>query len=261
MKTTTQLAILQESADIWQQICKEAKLRSEAEPALTSFFHTSLLDHPDLGQALSHILSLKLGGEALPAINMQRIFTEAYASQLELSRHSMRDLQAFGERDPACRYYSTPLLFYKGYQGLQAWRIGHWCWQNERHSLALYLQSRISEVFGLDIHPAAEIGSGVMLDHATAIVIGETAALGNDVSVYHGVTLGWNGRDRHDRHPKIGNGVLLAAGSQLLGNIAVGEYSRVAAGSVVLDEVRPRMTVAGVPAREVSGPHYEPWWA
>lgn len=259
MQTNT-ITNLKDGADIWEQIRDEARLRSAAEPALSSFFHTSLLDHHNLGAAMSRILSLKLDSGAMPAINVQWVLQEAYAAEPALEAQAMRDLQAVKERDPACRYYSTPMLFYKGFQGLQAWRISNWCWGCERHSLALFLQSRISEVFGVDIHPAAQIGGGIMLDHATGIVIGETAVLGDDISIYHDVTLGWNGRDRGDRHPKVGNGVLLATGTKLLGNINIGEYARIAAGSIVLHSVKPRMTVAGVPAVEVSGPHVKPWW-
>ena len=158
------------------------------------------------------------------------------------------------ERDPACRGYLQPFLFFKGFIALQTYRIGHWLWVNDRQALALYLQSRISELFQVDIHPAAVIGSGVFLDHGTGIVIGETAVVGDAVSMLHGVTLGGTGAERGDRHPKIGKGVLLGAGAKVLGNIHVGDYAKVASGSVVLKEVPAGCTAAGVPARLVNCP-------
>lgn len=245
---------------IWERVRVEAELRRDAEPALTSFFHTSLLEHDSLSSALSYILALQLGSAAMPAISMKRIFEEAFADSPEMEAAVMADLEGVCQRDPACRYYSTPILFYKGFQALQAWRVSHWAWSNSRHSLALFLQSRISEVYGIDIHPAAQIGHGVMIDHASAVVIGETSIIEEDVSIYQGVTLGWNGKDSGKRHPHIARGALLSAGSQVLGNIRIGEYARVAAGCVVLESVEDGMTVAGVPAKIVSGPSKVPWW-
>ena len=248
------------SSQIWKTVRAEAELRSEAEPSLTSFFHSSLLDHESFGGALSHILARKLDSTAMPAITMVRIFREAMFHNPTLEMQVLADLEAVRQRDPACRYYSNPLLFYKGFQALQAWRIGNWCWLRQRHSLALFLQGRISEVFSVDIHPAARIGQGVMIDHADGVVVGETAVIEDDVSIYQDVTLGWNGRDSGDRHPKIRRGALLAAGCKVLGNIEVGEGARVAAGAIVIEPVKAGMTVAGVPAREVSGPHKHFWW-
>ena len=155
------------------------------------------------------------------------------------------------ERDPACKGYVQPLLYFKGFLALQSHRVAHWLWQQNREPLALYLQSRVSELFQVDIHPAAPIGCGVFIDHGTGIVIGETARVGDDVSMLHGVTLGGTGADRGDRHPKIGKGVLLGAGAKVLGNITVGDYAKVASGSVVLKNVPPHCTAAGVPARLV----------
>ena len=155
------------------------------------------------------------------------------------------------ERDPACNSFIQPLLFFKGFQAIQAYRVGHWLWKAGRKDMAYYFQSRISEVFNLDIHPAAVIGHGIMIDHAHSIVIGETAVVGNNVSMLHSVTLGGTGKQDDDRHPKIGDGVLIGAGAKVLGNIKVGHSSRIAAGSVVLHDVPPCKTVAGVPAKIV----------
>ena len=155
------------------------------------------------------------------------------------------------ERDPACHRLMQPLLFFKGYQAVQAYRLGHWLWTEGRRDLAYFVQMRVSEVFGVDIHPAARIGRGIMIDHAHSIVIGETAVVGDNVSMLHSVTLGGTGKEEEDRHPKIGNGVLIGAGAKVLGNIKVGNCSRIAAGSVVLPDVPPCKTVAGVPARIV----------
>jgi len=155
------------------------------------------------------------------------------------------------ERDPACDRYSLPFLYYKGYQGLQMHRIGHYLWRRRRRELARYLQSRISEVFAIDIHPAARIGVGILIDHATSLVIGETAVVGDNVSMLHEVTLGGTGKDSGDRHPKVGNGVLIGAGAKILGNVRIGAGAKVGAGSVVLDHVPAHCTVAGVPARPV----------
>ena len=163
-----------------------------------------------------------------------------------------RDLQAFRERDPACDRFSLPFLHYKGYHGLQLYRTGHWLWQSGRTELALHLQSQCSNVFAMDIHPAAHIGAGILIDHATSIVIGETATVGDNVSMLHEVTLGGTGKDSGDRHPKVMSGVLIGAGAKILGNVRVGTNARIGAGSVVLDDVPDHMTVAGVPARPLS---------
>jgi serine O-acetyltransferase len=161
------------------------------------------------------------------------------------------DIVAVRERDPACHRYIDPVLFFKGFQAIMTHRVAHWLWREGRRDLALYLQMRMSEVFTVDIHPGARLGKGIMIDHAHAIVIGETAVVGDDVSMLHAVTLGGTGKEDGDRHPKIGNGVLIGAGAKILGNIKVGACSRIASGSVVLTDVPSCKTVAGVPARVV----------
>jgi serine O-acetyltransferase len=186
-------------------------------------------------------------------LHLREVAQEAYTAEPEIARQAERDMRVVRERDPACRTYLQPFLYYKGYAGLQAYRISNWLWRHEREELAFYLQSRISELFSVDIHPAAKIGAGVFIDHAHGIVIGETAVVEDDVSMLHSVTLGGTGKEKGDRHPKIRRGVLIGAGAKILGNIEVGEEARIASGSVVLTSVPPRCTVAGVPARPVGG--------
>lgn len=186
-------------------------------------------------------------------ILMVEVCREALASDPQITVAAERDMRAIRDRDPACRGYLQPFLFYKGYIGLQAYRVAHWLWRHDRQVLAYYLQSRVSELFAVDINPAARIGSGVFIDHAHGIVIGETAVVGDDVSMLHSVTLGGTGKERGDRHPKIGRGVLIGAGAKVLGNITIGDEARIAAGSVVLNPVPPRCTVAGIPAKPVGG--------
>ncbi|MBQ1203145.1 MAG: serine O-acetyltransferase, partial [Loktanella sp.] len=182
---------------------------------------------------------------------MRETANAAYAAAPDLTLAARADLVAIFERDPACHRLIQPLLYFKGYQAVQAYRLGHWLWTEGRHDMAYFVQMRVSEVFGVDIHPAAKIGKGIMIDHAHSIVVGETAVVGDNVSMLHSVTLGGTGKEDDDRHPKIGNGVLIGAGAKVLGNIKVGHCSRIAAGSVVLDDVPPMKTVAGVPARIV----------
>jgi len=164
------------------------------------------------------------------------------------------DLQAVVTRDPACRGYSVPLLYFKGFHALQSYRVGHHFWTTDRNALALYLQSRISEVFAVDIHPGARIGKGILFDHATSVVIGETSVIEDDFSMLHEVTLGGTGKEGGDRHPKIRRGVMIGAGAKVLGNIVIGEGAKIGAGSVVLEAVPPHCTVAGVPAKLVGYP-------
>ncbi|MEM9707026.1 MAG: serine O-acetyltransferase, partial [Pseudomonadota bacterium] len=169
----------------------------------------------------------------------------------EIVDASLADVLAVFDRDPATFEYVQPFLYYKGYLSLQAQRVANWLWRHDRKQLALYLQSRMSELFQVDIHPATKIGKGVFIDHATGVVIGETAVVGDDVSILQNVTLGGTGKEKGDRHPKIGRGALISVGANVLGNIEVGEGAKVAAGSVVLHPVPPYCTVAGVPAKPV----------
>ncbi|MBP7704624.1 MAG: serine O-acetyltransferase [Caulobacter sp.] len=242
---------------VWAALRNEAERAARTEPTLGSLLNAVILSHDSLSDALSYQFARKIGDQELRAMSAREIAQEAYEADPSLLAAAEADLKAVFERDPACKGYVQPFLFFKGFQALQTHRVAHWLWTHSRETLAHYLQSKSSEVFQLDIHPAAKIGSGVFLDHGTGIVIGETAVVGDDVSMLHGVTLGGTGAERGDRHPKIGKGVLLGAGAKVLGNITIGEYAKVASGSVVLKPVPPHCTAAGVPARLVNCPTCE----
>jgi serine O-acetyltransferase len=236
---------------VWSRICEEARAALAAEPLLGGLMHSSLLHHPTMERALGYRFSLKLASGEIGEQILREIADEAYAADPGLGQAARADLMAVYDRDPACHRYLQPLLYFKGYQAIQAYRVGHWLWTEGRTDLAYLIQMRVSEVFGVDIHPAARLGRGIMIDHAHSIVIGETAVVGDNVSMLHSVTLGGTGKEDGDRHPKIGDGVLIGAGAKVLGNIRVGDNSRIAAGSVVLHDVPCCKTVAGVPARIV----------
>ncbi|MBW6505590.1 MAG: serine O-acetyltransferase [Rhodobacteraceae bacterium] len=236
---------------VWTRICEEARNAVHDEPLLGGLIHSGLLHHASFEGALAYRFSLKLASGEMSEQILREFADEAYGDAPDLGRAARADLVAVHERDPACHRYLQPILFFKGYQALQAYRIAHWLWQRGRVDMAYFVQMRTSEAFGVDIHPAARIGRGVMMDHAHSIVIGETAVVGDNVSMLHSVTLGGTGKQEQDRHPKIGNGVLIGAGAKVLGNIRVGDNSRIAAGSVVLEDVPCCKTVAGVPARIV----------
>jgi serine O-acetyltransferase len=239
---------------VWAALRNEAAHAAQAEPTLASLLNAVVLKHDKMSGALSYQLARKLGDQELRAMSAREIADEAYAADPTIVQKAEADLRAVFERDPACKGYVQPFLFFKGFMALQTHRVSHWLWSEGRETLALYLQSRSSEIFQVDIHPAAKIGSGVFIDHGTGIVIGETAVVGDDVSMLHGVTLGGTGAQRGDRHPKIGRGVLLGAGAKVLGNITVGDYAKVASGSVVLKPVPAGCTAAGVPAKLTNCP-------
>jgi len=241
--------------ETWQQIRDEATLMTESEPMLASFFHATILNHDSLSSALSFHLANKLDSATMPAIVVREIIEQALAADSAILESVIADIRAVQERDPAVAYYSTPLLYLKGFHALQGYRVSHWLWKQDRKSLAIYLQNQISVVFGVDVHPAARIGKGILFDHATGIVVGETAVIENDVSILQSVTLGGTGKECGDRHPKIREGVLIGAGAKVLGNIEVGTGAKIGAGSVVLEAVPPHTTVAGVPAKVVGTPH------
>ncbi|MBL4916419.1 serine O-acetyltransferase [Szabonella alba] len=236
---------------VWTRLEDEARAAILAEPVLGGLIHSSILHHPSLERALAYRFSLKLASGEMSEQILREIADEAHAAEPAIGQAARADLMAVFERDPACNRYLQPILFFKGYQAVQAYRIGHWLWTSGRRDMAYFVQARVSEVFGVDIHPAARIGRGIMIDHAHSIVVGETAVVGDNVSMLHSVTLGGTGKEDGDRHPKIGNGVLIGAGAKVLGNIHVGYCSRIAAGSVVLHDIPPCKTVAGVPARVV----------
>ncbi len=236
---------------VWHRIREESEAAIAAEPLMGGLIHSGVLHHSTFERALAYRISLKLASNEMSEQILREIADEAYQDDPELSAAARADLGAIYDRDPACHRYLQPLLYFKGFQAVQAYRLGHWLWQKGRTDLAYFVQMRVSEAFGVDIHPAAKIGKGIMIDHAHSIVIGETAVVGDNVSMLHSVTLGGTGKEDGDRHPKIGNGVLIGAGAKVLGNISIGYCSRIAAGSVVLSDVPPCKTVAGVPARIV----------
>ena len=234
---------------VWAALRNEAEHYAREEASLASLLNAVILRHDSLADALSYQLARKLADQELRAMSLREIAEEAYQADSRLIDMAEADLQAVFERDPACKGYVQPFLYFKGFLALQTHRVSHWLWTHSREAMAFYLQSRTSELFQVDIHPAAPIGRGVFIDHGTGIVIGETASVGDDVSMLHGVTLGGTGAERGDRHPKIGNGVLLGAGAKVLGNIRIGDYAKIASGSVVLIPVPSGCTAAGVPAR------------
>jgi len=236
---------------VWTRICDEARQAVQDEPLLGGVMHNSLLHHPTMERALAYRFALKLASTELHEQILREIADEAYESDPGLGQAARADLVAVHDRDPACNRFLQPILYFKGFQAVQAYRIGHWLWRRGRRDMAMIVQMRISEAFGVDIHPAARLGQGLMIDHAHSIVIGETAVVGDNVSMLHSVTLGGTGKEDDDRHPKIGDGVLIGAGAKVLGNITVGHCTRIAAGSVVLADVPACVTVAGVPARIV----------
>jgi serine O-acetyltransferase len=237
---------------VWAQLRAEAETMAIEEPALAGFIHGTILKHDRLESALSYLLARKLGGGDIDPLLARETFEEALAGDAGIGEAIRADLSAVFERDPACHSYVEAFLYYKGFHALECYRIGHWLWGRGRHALALFFQSRISELFAVDIHPAARLGRGIMIDHATGVVIGETAVVEDDVSMLHGVTLGGTGKGEGDRHPKIRRGVLLSMGAKILGNIEIGEYSRVGAGSVVLKSVPAGCTAVGIPAKLVN---------
>jgi serine O-acetyltransferase len=236
---------------VWTTIRHEANEIALNEPLMASLVHAGILHHGSLERALSYRIAQKLASPDMSELILRENVDEALQADRRLGAAARADILAVYERDPACHRYLQPLLFFKGFQALQCYRIGHWLWEQRRRDMAYFIQMRTSEVFGVDIHPGALMGNGIMIDHAHSIVIGETATVGDNVSMLHSVTLGGTGKEDGDRHPKIGDGVLIGAGAAILGNIRVGGCSRIAAGSVVLRDVPPCKTVAGVPARVV----------
>ena len=238
----------------WDRIRRETEAEVAREPFLASFLHATILNHADLESALSFHLANQLDSPTASSLLLREVIQQAFRSCTDIGKAIRADLLAIEERDSACNSLSVPFLYFKGFHALQAQRVAHCLWGNGRESMALFLQNRVSGKFGVDIHPAAQIGRGIMLDHATGLVIGETAVVGNNVSILQSVTLGGTGKQDGDRHPKVGDGVLISAGAKILGNIRIGEGAKVGAGSVVLQDVPPHTTVAGVPARVVGRP-------
>ena len=235
----------------WTRLRFEAETAAADEPVLSSYIHASILSHESLAHALSYHLADTLSSSEISGLHLRGICLQAYENTPSIIESVERDMYAVLERDPACRGFVQPFLYLKGFLALQTYRVAHFFWKQGRESLAFHFQSRASELFDVDIHPAAKIGSGVMLDHACGIVIGETSTVGDDCSIMQGVTLGGTGKEVVNRHPKIGNGVLISVGAKVLGNITVGDEAKIAAGSVVLRDVAEKTTVAGIPAKAV----------
>ena len=239
---------------MWQRIRTEAAKQASEEPILASFLHATILNHTRLELALSFHLASQLATPDVSSLLLRKVIMEAFESDASIQTAVRADLQAVEDRDSACHELYIPFLYFKGFHALQTYRIAHWLWTTGRESLALFFQNRMSTTFSVDIHPAATLGEGILLDHATGLVIGETAVVGKNVSILQSVTLGGTGKDEGNRHPKIGDGVLISAGAKILGNICVGAGAKVGAGSVVLEDVPAHTTVAGVPAKIVGRP-------
>lgn len=251
---TQPINLTTENDPIWQDIRDETQKMVKGEPVLASFLYSTILNHSSLESALSFHLAHKLDSPTASALLVREVIEEALQADANIGKAMRCDLRAVRERDSACNSYSEPFLYFKGFHALQSYRVAHWLWNQGREALALFLQNHISTEFSVDIHPAAKIGYGILMDHATGVVIGETAVVGNNVSIMQAVTLGGTGKEDGDRHPKIGDGVLISAGATILGNINIGCGAKIGAGSVVLQDVPPHTTVAGVPAKIVGHP-------
>ena len=236
---------------VWDAMRKEAAQAAAHEPVLAELLRQSVLDCRSLEDSISHRLSRKLGHHALSEPYLYDLFMETLMKDPQIGQDARRDIEAVVERDPACGSYLSPFLYFKGFQVLTIYRISHRLWLDGRTEIAQYLQSLMSQVFAVDIHPAARIGKGILFDHATNIVIGETAVIEDGVSMLHDVTLGGTGKQKGDRHPKVRRNVLIGAGTKILGNIEIGEGARIGAGSVVLDNIPAHATAVGVPARVI----------
>jgi serine O-acetyltransferase len=242
---------LQPIDPIWSAIRAEAEEAVARDPLLAAFLYATILNHDNLEDVVIHRLAERLDHQDLSADLIRQTFKEMLRDNSDWSTTVRVDIQAYYDRDPACDRFLMPVLYFKGFHAIQTHRLAHWLWNGGRKDFALYLQSRSSSVFQTDINPASRMGKGIFIDHATGLVVGETAVIEDNVSILHGVTLGGTGKAGGDRHPKIRYGVLIGAGAKILGNIEVGHCSKIAAGSVVLSPVPHNKTVAGVPARVV----------
>jgi len=243
--------IMSNEDPIWNQLREEAEETAASEKLLSSFLEEVILSQTSLERAISFHLAQKLGRQNIPAITLFDLFLNIAREDKRFQDAIRTDLQAISDRDPASNGFLAPFLYFKGFHSLTAYRFAHNLWNSSRTCLALFLQSLISEQFGVDIHPAARIGKGILIDHATCLVIGVRAVVGNNVSILHDVTLGGTGKERGDRHPKVAAGVLIGAGAKILGNVRIGIGAKIGAGSVVLQNVPNHCSAAGVPAKIV----------
>ena len=250
----TQRNFVMQTPDLWPELKRLAQLAAEKEPVLSGYLYDSVLRYRDYDGALSYCIVSALASRIMNDITMGDLVRDVLSRHPEIMTASLFDLEAFTTRDPAIENCLMPFLYYKGFKALQAHRVAHALWNEDRGVVARFIQSRVADVFAVDIHPAARFGKGVFIDHGTAIVVGETSVVEDNVSILQQVTLGGTGKEVGDRHPKIREGVLISVGAKVLGNIEVGRGSKVAAGSVVLQSVPPHSTVAGVPARLVGAP-------
>jgi serine O-acetyltransferase len=248
---TARVVALTRADPVFSHLRAEAEEVVRREPDIAGFIFAAILNHDSLEAAVVHRLAARLGSRALPGDLIEQAYTEAIAADPSIGDAVRADLAAVIDRDPACTRLIEPVLYFKGFHAIETHRLAHALWLSGRKDFALYLQSLASEVFQTDIHPAARIGKGIFLDHATGLVVGETAVIGDNVSMLQDVTLGGTGKERGDRHPKINQGVLIGAGAKILGNIEIGRCSLIAAGSVVLHSVPDCTKVAGVPARVI----------
>ena len=236
---------------LWSTIKDEVNISVKTNELASKFLEKSIIQFDTFTNALASRVANKVSNSDFSKNEIEEILKKQLSEYADIIDSASKDLLAFYERDPACNFFYQPFLYYKGFIALQIYRLARSFYNSNQIDLSYFLQMRCSEIFGVDIHPAAKIGSGIMIDHAHNIVIGETAVIGDHVSMLHAVTLGGTGKSKGNRHPKIGNGVLIGAGAKILGNISIGNCSRIAAGSVVLKSVPPCKTVAGVPAKEV----------
>jgi serine O-acetyltransferase len=252
MRQATKTQSVEKIDPVWSRIREEAEEIARKEPALGGFIFSLILNHDTFEEALTHRLAQRLGNADIGADLIVHAFNDAIEAEPEIGHAARADIIATFDRDPACHRYIDPLLYFKGYQAIQTHRMAHRLWAMGRKDFAYYLQSRLSVLTSIDIHPGASIGKGIMVDHGHDIVIGETSVIEDNVSIMQGVTLGGTGKEAGDRHPKIRRGVLLSLGAKILGNIEIGEYSRVGAGSVVLKSIPAGCTAVGVPAKLVN---------
>jgi serine O-acetyltransferase len=250
-KPEAKLQSISPADELFARIREEAEEIVERDPELTAWILETILNHATLESAIIHRIAARLGREEFSADLIRQTYFDIITADRDIGAAFRADLLAVFDRDPACQRLIEPLLYFKGFHAIETHRLAHALWQRGRTDLALYIQSRSSEVFQTDIHPAAKLGRGLFLDHATGLVIGSTAVVEDDVSILQDVTLGGTGKESGDRHPKIRHGVLIGAGAKVLGNIEVGQCARIASGSVVLQPVPHHKTVAGVPARVV----------